>query len=179
MNDEQLAEMLKKKDESALEAIMERFAPLVSAVIYSVSKGSLTPADIDETAADVFFCLWRNAAKVQKESLKGYLCIIAKTKAKDKIKSLKIPDIIDIDDIELKDEFLIADNTDRQVLHDDITAALAQFQKTDRDILIRYYYYYQSAPRIAEITGLKPETVKSKIKRAKVKIKAFLKERGY
>ena len=45
--------------------------------------------------------------------------------------------------------------------------------------MIRYYYYYQTAPKIAELLDMKLEAVKSKIKRARTKLKSFLKERGY
>ena len=74
---------------------------------------------------------------------------------------------------------MIEDNIDRQVLHNDLCEALNQFGEPDKEILVRYYYYYQTANKIAEVMGLKLEAVKSKIKRARTKLKAFLTERGY
>lgn len=179
MNENQMINGLKQHNESALGEIMDKFTPLVSAIIYNVSKGSLTSSDIEECAADVFFTLWNNADKVQAGSLKGYISAIAKTKALDKIRKTKTPQIIDIDDVVLADEYMIDDNIDRQALHDDLCAALNQFGEPDREILVRYYYYYQTAPKISDVMGLKLESVKSKIKRARTKLKAFLTERGY
>lgn len=179
LEEKKVVDKLKKKDETALEEIMERYTPLVSAIIYNVSRGSLSSSDIEETAADVFFTLWNNAEKVQAESLKGYISSIAKSKAKDKLRSVKSPEIIDIDDVVMADEYSISDNMDNQVLHNDLTEALNQFGEPEKEILVRYYYYYQTAPKIAEVMNLKLEAVKSKIKRARVKLKAFLKERGY
>ena len=57
MNENQIVDRLKKRDERALGEIMDKFTPLVSAIIYNVSKGNLTSSDIEETAADVFFTL--------------------------------------------------------------------------------------------------------------------------
>ena len=179
MNENQIVDKLKKHDESALVEIMDRFTPLVSAIIYNVSKGSLNSSDIEEAAADTFFTLWNNADKVQDGSLKGYISSIAKTKALDKIRNVKAPEIIDIDDLTLADEYMIEDNIDRQVLHNDLCDALNQFSEPDKEILVRYYYYYQTANKISEVMELKLEAVKSKIKRARTKLKAFLTERGY
>lgn len=179
MNENQIIDRLKQKDDRALGEIIDRYTPLISAIIYNVSKGSLSSSDIEEATADTFFTLWNNAEKVRQGSLKGYLSAIAKTKALDKLRTVKTPEIIDIDDVTLADEYTISDNMDRQVLHNDICEALNQFGEPDKEILVRYYYYYQTAPKIAEIMELKPEAVKSKIKRARVKLKAFLTERGY
>ena len=66
---------------------------------------------------------------------------------------------------------------ENQQLQTELREALKQFEKQDREILIRYYYY-QTASRISEITGLSTEAVKSRIRRARTKLKAFLTERG-
>lgn len=179
MDDKKLILDLRSKDEAALEKVMERYSPLVAAVISNTSKGLLTNADIEETASDVFFCLWKNSGNIKTESIKGYLCSIAKSKTKDHLRALKIINVLDIEDMELMDSFDISEGIDREAVHNDIADALSQFDDTDREILIRYYYYYQTASKIAKIKGMKLEAVKSRIKRARPKLKAFLKERGY
>ena len=180
MTEQELIQGLKKRDESAIEEIMECFTPYVSTIIYNVSRGSLSTADIEETAADVFFVLWNHSDKVQEGSLKGYIASIAKARAKDKIRStVRHGEVVDIEDVVLADEYTISDNMDRQVLQKDLKDAISQFKEPDKEIIIRYYYYYQTAPKIAEVMELKLEAVKSKIKRARTKLKAFLTERGY
>ena len=105
---------------------------------------------------------------------------LRKNKAKAKIRRLKPKDnIIDIDDVVLADEYSLSDSIENKVLQQDLKQALDQFGEPDREIIIRYYYYYQTAPKIAELLDLKLEAVKSKIKRARTKLKSFLKERGY
>ena len=49
----------------------------------------------------------------------------------------------------------------------------------DREILIRYYYYEQTVSQIARETDINIETVKSKLRRTREKIKAKLIERSY
>ena len=43
-----LAERLRNKDEKALEEIIKIYSPLAAAIIYNISKGSLTKEDIEE-----------------------------------------------------------------------------------------------------------------------------------
>ena len=180
MDDNELLHRLKKHDESAIEEIMERYTPYVSTIIYNLSRGKMSTPDIEETAADVFFTIWSEPQKITEGSLKGFIAAVAKNKAKEKIRRLKPKDnIIDIDDVVLADEYSLSDSIENKVLQQDLKQALDQFGEPDREIIIRYYYYYQTAPKIAELLDLKLEAVKSKIKRARTKLKSFLQERGY
>ena len=52
-----LAERLKRKDESALEKIMEQYTRLITSVIYNIEKGSLSTEDMEEVAMDTFITL--------------------------------------------------------------------------------------------------------------------------
>lgn len=180
MTDNELIAELQKQNESALEEIMTRYTGYVSTIIYNLSRGSLPPSDIEEAAADVFIALWNNAEKIQTDSLKGFIAAVAKNKARETIRRIKPKgEIVDIDDVVMADEYTLPDSIDNKVLQKDISDALGQFGQPDREIILRYYYYYQTAPSIAERMGLKLEAVKSKIKRGRSKLKAFLQERGY
>ena len=179
MNEEQLLGKLRQRQEDALSQTIRQYSSLVTTIIRNIAKGILTPADVEETAADVFFALWQNVDQIRGSHLKGYLCRIAKTKTQDRLRKLKILDMTDIEELTGADEYSLSDEIDNAQLHDDLEAALQQFSKQDREILIRYYYYYQTAQRISEVTGLNPETVKSRIKRAKPRLRSFLQERGY
>ena len=114
---DRLVEKLKKHGEKALSQIIEQQSRFVASVIYNTSKGSLTKEDIEEVTADVFVTLWNNAEKVQEGKLKGYLCSIAKTRALNKIKSLKNTAVLNIDDYDPEDDFSIADETEKKDIH--------------------------------------------------------------
>ena len=180
MTDNELVQGLKKHSESAIEEIIERYTAYVSTIIYNLSKGLLPTSDIEEATADLFITLWKEPEKIYEDSLKGYIAAVAKNKARETIRRVKPKgDVLDIDDVVMADEYSLSDNIDNQVLQKDLNDALDQFGQPDREIVIRYYYYYQTAPSIAEKMGLKLEAVKSKIKRARTKLKSFLTERGY
>ena len=84
-DDKILCKRLRKKEESALEEIMKKYISLISAVIYNIGRNTLTREDMEEALTDAFITLWKNSDKVKGESLKGYLCCIAKTKTFDKM----------------------------------------------------------------------------------------------
>ena len=84
---DRLVEKLKKHNENALGQIIEQQSGFVASVVYNTANGSLSKEDIEEVTADVFVTLWNNADKVQEGKLRGYLCVIAKTRTLNKIKS--------------------------------------------------------------------------------------------
>lgn len=176
---DRLVQKLKKHDEKALSQIIDQHSRFVASVIYNTSKGSLSKEDIEEVTADVFVTLWNNAEKVQEGKLKGYLCSIAKTRALNKIKSLKNNAVLNIDDYDPEDDFSIAAEVEKKDIHRELREVITEIPLPDRDILIRYYYYSQTVSQIAAEMDINLETVKSKLRRTREKIKAKLVERSY
>ncbi len=158
---------------------MEQYARLVAAVINNVAKGSLTKEDIEETVADVFVTLWNNADKVQDGKLKGYICCIAKTKALNKISSCARKMVLNIDDYDPEDDFSIEVETEKKDINRELREIISDIGQPDQEIIVRYYYYSQTASKISAIMNINPETVKSKLRRTRGKIKTMLIERGY
>lgn len=179
MDDIKLAKKLKKHDEKALEEIIAKFTPLVATIVYNISSGRLTPSDIEEVVADAFITLWNNAENFQNENLKGYLCSIAKNKAKNKLRSIKPVQIVDIEDTVIFDDFSVSEDIESKDINAELYNAINSIKEPDREIIIRHYYYYQSVYKIAEIMDINAETVKSKVQRARVKLRKYFEERGY
>ena len=79
LTEEQLIQDLRRGELSALETLMDRYTPYVSAVIARILRGR--PADVEELAADVFLAAWDNRAKLRPGQVKGYLGAIARNRA--------------------------------------------------------------------------------------------------
>lgn len=176
---DKLLHKLKKHDQKALEAIMEQYSRLVANIIYNVSKGNLSKEDIEETMTDVFVTLWNNAEKVQQGKLKSYICCIAKTRTLNKMAVTKNKAILNIDDYDIEADFSIEDATEQKDIHRELREIIDEIGMPDREILVRYYYYYQNVTQISNLMGINLETVKSKLRRTREKIKSKLIERGY
>ncbi len=178
MNDK-LVHKLRKHDEKAFEEIIDRYTHLVVAIINNVSKGGLTKEDVEETVADVFVTLWNNADKVQDGKLKGYISCIARTRALNKLTYCISKTVFNIDDYAPEDNFSLEDVTEEKDINHELKEIIREIKQPDKEILIRYYYYNQTVSKIASEMDIKLETVKSKLKRTRDKIKASLLERGY
>lgn len=128
-------------------------------------------ADVEEVAADVFFALWENARQVH--SPKGYLGTVARNKAKNKLRELT-------DDLPLKDHILLADEldleeqTEKKELAAAVKRAVLTMRQPDKEIFLRFYYYYQSLEDISTEMDLRLSTVKSKLRRGRIKLKQTL-----
>lgn len=176
---EQLAEKLKQHDEEALGQIIEKYSRFAATIIYNTAKGSLAKEDIEEVVADVFVTLWNNAEKVQDGKLKGYICSIAKTRTLNKLKGLNNKTVLNIDDYDPEDDFSIEFEAEKQDMHRELREIITELTHPDKDILIRHYYYDQTVAVISQEMNIKLETVKSKLRRTRDKIKAKLIERSY
>ncbi len=78
-----------------------------------------------------------------------------------------------------EDGLVVSDEIENKIIAELLREALDIIGEPDKEIIIRHYYYYQSSTEISGIMGMKSETVKSRIKRAREKLKKILAERGY
>ena len=173
-----LIKRLNKHDHTAFEEIVHKYLPLVSTVVYNIGESKLTKEDMEEVISDVFVTLWRNTDKIIEGKLKGYLCSIARTKTLDKLYYIKEPPL-DIDNLQLEDDFYVEGIAEANETAEVLQQLISEIPEPDREILIRYYYYRQTAATIAERLEIKLPTVKSKLQRTREKLRKKLTERGY
>ena len=174
-----LSGRLKSGDESALEEIMDKYTPLASAIIYNIGRGILQKEDIEEAVTDTFISLWKNSSKTDDDTLKGYICCIAKSKAFDKIDSVKRNMGNDFEEEEPADDFSLEGYIEQKAVNEVLGKIVDELGSPDREIVIRYYYYYQKISVIADKLSLSPDNVKTRLYRARAKIKKKLFEGGY
>ncbi len=179
MDDSMLIKRLKAKETSALEDIIDKYTRLVSAVIGNVACGYLTAEDIEEATEDTFIALWYNAEKIEEHKLKAYLCQIAKNKARDKLRRLDKNNVVSLDSVDADGGFLISDDIEEKTASISLLEAIDEIGEPDREIIIRRYYYYQTSAAIGKIMNMNPQTVRTKISRAKEKLRKLLTERGF
>ena len=173
-----LIKRLKKHDEAAFEEVMDKYLPLVSNIVYNICRDRLSKEDMEEIISDIFVILWKNTDKIIEGKLQGYLCRIARTKALDRLAAVK-PQTLDIDELEMQSEFSIEVTAEIDDMAEILQILIDELPEPDRENMLRYYYFQQTAPMISEITGINKETVKSKLRRTKEKLRQKLKERGY
>ena len=171
MTERQALKELRRGSEEALEWFIHQYTPYVTTVIHNIIGSCMDIADIEEVASDVFFTLWENADTVH--SVKGYLGTIARNKAKNKLRGLN-------GDLPLDDHILIVDiedieeATSKKELSTTVKRAILAMGQPDRDIFLRFYYYYQNLEDIARDMNLNLSTVKSRLRRGHEKLRQLL-----
>lgn len=173
MTESKALRQLQQGSAEALKWFINKYTPYVSTVIYNIIGSAMSSADVEEVTSDVFFALWENAGKVNSGSVRGYLGSIARNKAKNKFREAGF-------DLPLDEELYISEDLplEDQHIEKELQAAVRRevmaMTEPDREILLRYYYYYQPIPRIAGEMGMTAANIKVRLHRARNALRSTL-----
>ena len=176
MNDNEIVRLLQNGNELGLEAIIDKYAAYIGTIIRRIILPALSENDVEELAADVFISVWRSPVSLSAENLKSYLAATARNKALSRLRTVRKFEPID-------DEYLTASGdleseTDKRLLGEALAAALAEMEASDREILIGTYYYCKSLKETAFGLGITEGAAKTRLFRARERLKKILTERG-
>lgn len=166
-------ERMRQGDESGLHWFIQRYTRYVTTIVWNIIGRALTPQDAEEITADVFLTLWRYCRRPMDGKAKSYLGAIARTRALNRLKQSGLGLSLEYDELELT-----TDGPERDVMEREakalLRAAIDDMPSPDREIFLRYYYYCESAPVIAEAMGMTPEAVRQRLKRRRDKLRTIL-----
>ena len=177
MQEEARIRLLKQQNENALREIIRDYSAYVSTIIRNVGRGSFSEYDVEEIAADVFVTVWQNAEKLDGKKLRPYLGVLARNHAVDRLRRLRFT--VPLDEITISSGSDIAEETEQKMLSETVRSVIEGMAETDRDILIRFYFYCEHIPQIAASMQLSESAAKTRLFRARKKLLAELNERGY
>ena len=112
MDEKSLLKRLRNRDEKAFEEIIDLYNAYVATIVGSLLSSRGTKEDIEEVVADTFMALWETAERIDYEkysSIKAYIAVIARNKAKDRLRTIHGQDLC------LSDDILIVDNSMEQI----------------------------------------------------------------
>ena len=179
MNDKKQVRLLKRGDEKALEEIILTYTNYVATVIINQLKGLYDTETVEELTSDVFFSLWKNRHTIASDNLKSWLGSTARNKAKNYIRSKHIVFEELLEDTIICSEDNVFDTLETKEQAEIVKMAIQKLEENEQDIIIRYYYYNQSTKQISDETGINLETVKSKLRRSRKKLKDIFDKGGY
>lgn len=166
---------LKRGSEEALCFFIKQYSAYVSTIIYQITGAYLDKSDIEEVAADVFFAFWNNAEKVRPNSVKAYLGTIARNMAKNKLRSLG-------KEMPLEEEILLVEQIspeaqlEKKELRTTVRRAVQSMGEPEREIFLRHYFYFQTVEKISGEMGIPAATIKTKLRRGRLRLKQTLME---
>ena len=180
MNERVLLKRLKHKSERALEEAIQKYSAYVTTIIKEIVNTRATAEDIEELVADTFIALWATLERidyVQYSSLKAYIGMIARNKAKDYLRMNKNIDL------ELyENAILIDDSLEKQMLQKEqqwyIEELITRLKPDDQKIFLFHYYHHRKIEEIAAIMHMNPQTVKTRLRRGREMLRTLLCDEG-
>ena len=178
MRDDAVAAAIGRRDEDAMNAVIDKYARLLWPIADAVLKNVGSVQDVEECVADAFIFLWEHPEKFDsgRGTLKSFLCIVARSRAIDRYRELSRRGTLPLEEAVLADtlgvqEALLKEETKRELL-----AAVNALGEPGREILVRRYYYNQKPREIALALGLTVKQVDNSLYRSKRSLRAALTE---
>lgn len=178
MNEKLFLERLRAGDQAALEAVIERYAAYVSTVIINRLGSFGSSEDVEELCADVFISLWRNKKSIHSTHLRGWLAAAARNSAVSYLRKRRLTTVSEEDVIIVADDNAFALTQQKEQVRY-IRSLISELCEPDREVFLRYYYYYQSIAEIASEMGMNESAVKSKLMRSRNRLREKLMKGGY
>ncbi len=173
--------LLEKKPEKGLEKLMDMYTGLVYTIVYNKLISFCTKEDIEECVSSVFFEAYekRSSIDLTKGTLKAFLAVLAKRRAIDvfRKKEKDIGKVVSLEQFEVKKQEELIDievtsqGNETKIM---VVESIKSLGEPDSEIFIRKYYFGQSTKIIANILGLKENTVDKKVSRGLVKLRKIL-----
>lgn len=171
MEDKALIQKLQKGNAGALEALIRRYTPYVSACAYRV-MGSLPREELEEAVADTFVELWRHAGDIDPErSLRSWLGAVCSNKAKNRLRAY-VPAAPIPDDAHAPVD--IQRQAETQETGETLWRAVDGLAEPERTLFLRYYYEGEKLKTIAAELGLNLSTAKTKLRRGRLLLREQL-----
>lgn len=171
MTEANALKQLQNGSEKALEWFITAYTPYVTTIIHNIIGSNMDMCDIEEVAADVFYKLWEHADSVH--SPKGFLGAVARNLAKNKCRQMGYDLPLEEQILEV-DEVTPEDQVEKKELRRAVKLAVLGMPHPDREIFLRFYYYCQTMEAISEEMGINLSTVKTKLRRGKIRLRSAL-----
>ena len=179
MREEAIIDKIQAGDPAGLEALMERYFPYVSAVVWNILRNAMSIEDGEEVVSDVFLAAWGRPEVLRLGQVKAWLGAVARNKAKNRLRQISRTLPLEDDALDIPGSDDPPGDLERAEEQRLVRRAVEALPEPDREIFLRHYYYAQTIPEISCHTGIKESTIKTKLRRGRMKLKDTLTREGF
>lgn len=178
MRGEKLAEKLKRGDRLALNRAMDLYTPYLSAVVWRVMGPAAAAEDVEEVVSDAFLALWAHREELRPErGIKSWLAAVARNRAIDRLRTAP-PPALPLEEAGNAGAGSPEEELARRMFAQALRRAVESLPPPDDQLVLRFYYEEERLKDIAGELGLSLPAAKSRLSRARRKLKEILKKGG-
>ena len=174
MTEQIMLKKIRDRDPAGLEALMDRYTPYVSAIVWNILRFSMQPEDAEEVVSDVFLAAWNQAEDLQLGKIKAWLAGVARNTARKKLRNIDQELHLEEDILELPEQAGLESALEKTEERFLVNWAVNDLPEQDREVFLRHYYYAQTVREISKEMTLNESTIKTKLRRGRTKLKETL-----
>ena len=178
MRESMILQNIKAGDPSGLKALMERYVPYISVIVWNILRDAMSPQDAEEVVSDVFLAAWEQAADLKAGHVKGWLGTVAINKAKNKLRQMGRTISLEENSVDIPAPNDLSEAMEQDEERRLVRQAVDALPPEDKEIFLRHYYYAQSIKEISDHMALNESTIKTKLRRGRMKLKEALTKGG-
>lgn len=178
MRESMILQKIKAGDPSGLKALMDRYVPYISVIVWNILRDAMSPQDAEEVVSDVFLAAWEQPAALKEGHVKGWLGTVARNKAKNKLRQMGRTIPLEENSIDIPAPNDLSETMEQDEERRLVRQAVDALPPEDREIFLRHYYYAQSVKEISAHMALNESTIKTKLRRGRMKLKETLTKGG-
>lgn len=179
MREEAMIEKIRAGNPAGLEALMDRYIPYVSAVVWNILRNAMPVEDGEEIVSDVFLAAWGRPEALRPGAVKAWLGAVARNKAKNRLRQIGQTLPLEEDALELPGPDDPPGEYERAEERRLVRRAVDALPGPDREIFLRHYYYAQTVQEIARSMHINESTIKTRLRRGRMKLKDILTREGF
>ena len=177
MNEQKLLQKLKAGDRLALNRAMDMYTSYLAAVVWHTLGSAASAEDVEEVVSDAFLALWSHREDLRSGGLKSWLAAVARNRAVDRLRAAP-PVPLPLDGLEEAGGANPAEDLERRLFASALRKAVEALPPPDDQLVLRYYYEEEKLKDIARDLGLSAPAAKSRLLRARRKLKEVLTKGG-
>jgi len=164
-------QQIRGKRPEALSRIYDLYSTLVYSVAMRVLRDSAAAEDVMQ---EVFLKIWQQPDSFadQRGSLCGWLAVVTRNRAIDRIRGSKQFD--NVDDLQLSNNVDLGAEAEREIMLGKVRAVLATMPTDQREAMEMAFFEGHTHTEIAEHTGQPLGTIKTRIRSALITIRKAL-----
>ena len=176
MTEKQMITGIRRRDEKAIAKAIETYSKLLWKVASAVLTNAASREDVEECVADTFVYLWCNHERFceQKGSLKSWLCLVARSRAIDRYRTMRRRNESALDERELAKNMGIVNDTESAVIRRELISLVNCLDEPDQEIIVRRYLLQQKPKEISVALGLSARQVENRLYRSKIRLREQL-----